>query len=182
MKKAINNFSTLIVGLSLIACFGHSAAIAGVLEKQQRLEQSLRHWQLAKKQHKNNYQYSVSFSSWVGFAYRTTLIVQDGVVVKRAYENFDQTGKQVSSWQENSVEQVGTHKQGAAPKTLDQLYRQCSVDILTQGEQFNDISLSFDKENILSECTYTPKNCADDCSFGVRVEELTYLKSNEALH
>jgi hypothetical protein len=173
--KSTNVYLKLVLGvLTLLSCSGNLTAMAGELTKQQQLEESLQHWQLLKNQHYDKYQYSVSFSSWVGFSDRTTMTVHDGVVVKRAYEYFDQSGKKSTSWQENSVNEIGDHKRGAVPKTVDQLYYQCSADILSQSTQDNYISLAFDEQNILRQCTFRPKNCADDCAFGVSIESLKF--------
>lgn len=176
MKNAIFNPALLLTVLSLLACRENFTVIAGELNKQQQLEQSLQQWQLIKKAHNDNYQYSVSFSSWVGFSNRTTVTVLDDAVTKRAYEAFDQDGKRISKWQEESLEEIGIHKRGATPKTIDQLYSQCRTDVLNRSTLDHYIYLSFDKNNLLHQCTYVPKSCADDCSFGVEITDLGFIE------
>ncbi len=173
MRKLTKYLATFVASLLLFVCLEHRAVIAGALEKQQRFEASLLSWQLVKKQIAR-YQYSVNFSSWVGFSNRTTLSVEDDVVVNRAYVAFDQNNKLVAQWQEDGSDEIGTHKRGATPKTMDQLYRQCRSEVLSKSAQENYISLSFDENNLLRQCTYTPMSCADDCSFGVNISDLQF--------
>ncbi len=176
MRSVIYYPAVLAGLLSLLACRENIAVQAQNIDKQQLLEKSLIDWQLAKKQRNSAYQYSVHFSSWVGFRSQTQLTVIGDGVVKREYQAFDREGKKVVDWQENNTDELATHKRGAPVKTIDQLYTQCQTEILSKPKQENYLNLSFDDRNLLRQCTYMPKNCADDCSFDVNISNLRFIQ------
>ncbi len=84
---------------------------------------------------------------------------------------------ETSGWIEDTPDMLGIHSIGAPLKTVDELYADCR-DILTtkNDEQKYSISLDFYTNGVLSYCRYTRKNCADDCTSGVFIDNLTFTQ------
>ena len=147
--------------------------------EQVALETSLETWKNLKAQNGDHYRYKTSFGSFSGFGDTTTLTVQGETVVSRAYEAYRVNGntgeKNVTeSWTEEGAE-VGSHKAGAEPRTVDELYGVCRSDVLTQNPSANDFYLEFRDDGVLKTCDYVPKDCVDDCSRGVNITGLEFL-------
>ncbi|OQY47469.1 MAG: hypothetical protein B6242_04940 [Anaerolineaceae bacterium 4572_78] len=96
-------------------------------------------------------------------------------IVERQYNEFDRDGT-TDSWSENKKEELGTHQEGAELKLIDTLYRECKNMLLTTNPSKNYIDLSFNENGILQTCTYSHKDCADDCSSGVRIDTIEFLE------
>ncbi len=145
------------------------------MEEVAKLEESLIVWNTEKAKYEDSYQYSTSFSSWVGFGNETTLVIRNNEIVERQYNEFDRDGT-TDSWSENKKEELGTHQEGAELKLIDTLYRECKNMLLTTNPSKNYIDLSFNENGILQTCTYSHKDCADDCSSGVRIDTIEFLE------
>lgn len=146
---------------------------------QSELSQSLATWQQLKADNGGYYRYETSFGSWAGFGDKTTLTVQNEMVIARAYEAYQSDGntgetETTESWTEEGAE-VGSHEAGADPVTIDALYSRCQNEILTQNTLANDIYLEFRDDGMLYYCQYAPKSCVDDCSTGVIIDRLEFL-------
>jgi len=153
--------------LGLMGCQG---------ERDARLEDSQSAWHEVQRQQGNTYSYAVPTESWTGYATRTALQIQASSAAYRRFEstpllNDDSYGPIALEWEERGAD-VGSHPGGAPPVTLDVLYQRCRNEVLARDPGENTITLAFDERNILRTCVYTPRNCADDCSFGVWVAEL----------
>jgi hypothetical protein len=156
-----------VVALPLMACQSQDEA---------RLERSLSDWRQITRTQGDTYSYAVSSSSWTGYETRTALQIESGAVTFRQFESSTRgdDGTQTPlavQWEERGAE-VGTHMAAAAAATVDMLYQRCASEVLTVDPGRNAITLWFDERNVLQTCTYVPKNCADDCTFGVWINEL----------
>lgn len=145
-------------------------------EYMENLEKSLLVWSDYKSKNGNSYQYSTDFLSWVGFGSKTTIIVNDDSVVRRIYRSWDRDGNEISQWVESTSTKLGTNKEGAPLKIIEELYDECREMLLTKDSEKNSISLDFDKKGMIKNCLFSPKNCADDCSSGVRINSLSFQK------
>ena len=100
-----------------------------------QLQRSLNKWETLKAKCSGNYSYTIRWSSFAGFGHETTIVVKDNAVAERRYREFSgrsqvlQPGKppkpEGETWTERGKE-IGTHKKGAAAKTLDELTRKRS--------------------------------------------------------
>lgn len=141
-------------------------------------EKSLQAWTALKKEKGTSYEYTVPFSSFVGFGHSTRLVVKNDHVVERHYKAWNRDGKNTQTWSESTPQTLGKNKEGAATKTLDDLYQTCKNEVLTKSTLTHRVFLNVDKQGILSHCTYQPNNCMDDCSKGVRINALSFLPTS----
>ena len=173
--KRLKLLTLVFTGLLLSGC--------GQFAKQGELDKSLATWQALKAQNGDHYRYETSFGSFSGFGNTTTLTVQGETVVSRAYEAYrvdGNTGEKnvTESWTEVGAE-VGSHEAGAAPRTVDDLYRVCRSEVLAQSPLENDFYLEFRDDGVLRTCDYVPKGCVDDCSRGVNITALEFLAAKK---
>lgn len=134
-------------------------------ELKRLLEESRKAWEREKVKHDNSYSYKTSFVSWTGYRRVTSTKVKNGIVVGReSRENIPDKGS--SSVIEGAGE-IGTHKELGKAKTMEQHYADCANVYLAQNPSGGEIRLSLSKENILTECSYRPYKCADDCTRGM---------------
>jgi len=136
------------------------------------VNKSLKLWQGIKETH-SDYSYSVLFSSWVGFRHSTVLTIKDHKMHSREYKAWSADRKLSQQWKETSA-QVGLYEAGAEPLTLDQLYTQCLSIIDEFFNKHNHFRLKFNEQGLLKTCAYTPKQCADDCTQGIEIENLNF--------
>lgn len=137
---------------------------------------SLELWNKRKKINGASYLYTVSSVSVFGFGSNTTLTVNNGIVISRAYEayNYNEGNKEITeSWTENQNE-LGTHNDGAEAISLDKIYAICKSDILTVNEDENYITFLTENDGVVSTCSYFPKNCQDDCSMGFTISSIVW--------
>lgn len=137
-----------------------------------QLEQSLNKWKSIKEN--NNYQYSTSFTSWVGFGNKTTIYVLNGKVKKRKYRAWDKNGINTDHWTEEDTSSLNSHKHGAPLISMEDIYDECYSILKKKNNEYNHMHLAFDEEGILKQCLYSPKSCADDCSSGFNIHELKF--------
>ena len=145
---------------------------------QETLSKSLEIWKHLKKANNGEYGYSRSFRSWVGFGYTTHFTIKDDIVIKREYTEFvgrHALEKLPESWIEVGAD-VGTHKKGHDALLIEQLYNICTKEVLTKDRSHHSIFLELHPNGIISNCYYVPKDCMDDCSQGVEIENLTFGK------
>jgi hypothetical protein len=146
---------------------------------QAELESSRAGWRELVRAQGETYSYSQSTESWTTYKTRTAQQIQDGVVTYRRFEsNTPNPGGQPPSdivlrWEERGAE-IGSHIEGFAPATVDQLYDRCRDEVLTQDPKTNDITLVFQDHNVLGGCGYVPHGCVDDCWMGVSVGEFAW--------
>lgn len=139
----------------------------------EQLDKSRVIWEESKRTEGNSYQYTTNFMSWTGFGNETTITVEDGLVVKREHRSWGPDVNSSSQWQETLALGLGGHKEGAAIKTIDVLYEECRTLLLTKAAESHSVLLAFNNSGILQRCLFTPKNCADDCSTGIKIDQLT---------
>lgn len=148
-----------------------------VVIRQNRLAESLKIWNGLKAEHGDTYRYEVAHGFYLGFGSITTVTVQNGRVVARTYEEGQTNNKgelivdKQYGWTEKGVE-VGSREGGAAPRTVDELYRECQDDVLTRNPRVNRISLGFYNSGVLKSCSYAPKNEVVDAAPGVFIDAL----------
>ncbi|MFI2741691.1 hypothetical protein ACG2LH_03045 [Zhouia sp. PK063] len=132
----------------------------------------------AKATNNNNYTYVATSYSWTGNASETTIKVENGNVISRKYEatkyNSDNKSIEIYDTYEENEESLGTHKNGAAIKTLDQLYSDCSSNYLNADMNKNMVYFNTDTTGIMNSCGYVPKNCVDDCFNGISIKSITF--------
>lgn len=173
MKNSIFIFTMLIVS-SMISCstddnFNH----------QKEFENSKKVWLDFKESTNNSYKYTVSFGSWTGANWETTISVSNGVVIQRSFKYIDTGGvsdtipEEELEWVENENE-IGTHQNGAAPLTLDEVYDNAKNDWLVKRK---NTQTYFETENngMISTCGFNEENCMDDCFTGIHIKSIEAL-------
>jgi predicted secreted protein len=138
----------------------------------EKVQASLKKWQQLKKDCGGNYSYKVNWSSFTGFGHKTEVIVRNNKVVERRYRAF--RGRPVpirlgqpkprpegESWVEQGKD-LGTHKKGAPPKTLDELYAQADEVAQRKLAQHERRYVRFDKQGLLGSCFIVDTRIADD--------------------
>ena len=146
--------------------------------RQNHLAESLKTWQKLKALHNGSYRYSVE-GGFLTFYDVTTIMVRRGKVVSQIYSYFERNSKDQwvfmdeYSWTEEGAA-VGSHE-GAAPLTVDELYRVCRDEVLTRNPRVNDIYLDFKANGVLDSCVYGLKGFTTDVFPGVYVGTLEFL-------
>lgn len=160
---------------------------------QKKLKASLAKWKKARKQCRGDYSYTVRFTSFAGFGHETDVIVRNHKVVERRFRllngqpvdvgpnpekpNRKPTG---GKWAEKG-ENLGTHKNGAPAKTLDELYVE-ALKVVSRGrDEHERFYLRFNKQGLLLECFTVDTRIADDAPRkGVNLSSLTLSKEHDA--
>lgn len=124
-------------------------------------------------QHGGRYLYAAGFRSWVGFGHERQVTVNGARVVEHAYRAFDRGGKTTEEWVEQGAS-VGAHNGGKPPATLDQLYAECLGEVLTKSPADHEFYVAFFRDGVLAHCTARHRQCADDCSRGVRLHSVRW--------
>lgn len=117
----------------------------------------------------------------------TTITVKNGKVVKREFKYDDQTNMVAydddetgevywdhRSWIEDTPEELGSHEEGFATITLDDVYDQCAKNILTQDPRFYGVSFGPKNDGLISWCTYFPGNESDGAPRGIVIGNINY--------
>ncbi len=131
-----------------------------------KLADSLKTWEKAKEECGGDYSYQVRWSSAFGFGHTTTVTVKGNKVVERKYEEFGRAegGKPAEAkekWVESGKD-LGTHKEGAAARTVDDLYavaKKLCEDKVPDGHVRG---VGFDKQGVLAYCYTRDTRIADD--------------------
>lgn len=126
----------------------------------------------------NSYAYVVRTDSWTGWTTLTTITVGKGKVIGRAYvaKQRDETTNELvvkSEWVEDAGS-LGTHAEGAAIQTLDDVYEKARKEWLKKRD---DAYVYFEAKNsgMISTAGYVNKNCADDCFEGIEISSIAKL-------
>ena len=151
----------------------------GVPEK---LATSRRTWRAIAEAAGGNYEYDVAFQSWVGFGHTTTIVVRDGKVVERRLVKFDRNQPQAAElsvapdgpggvrqppaqaadrWTE-TAEQLGTHAEGAAAKTIDELYDEAATIMAAEPTEDRELRVAYFPNGVLQHCFWIDRRIADD--------------------
>ncbi len=140
-------------------------------ERLEMLADSRVSFDAAKAKHDNSYTYTRDFQSFSGFGFQTTIVVDKGVVVERTYKAQHISGGDSTQWTEIGAA-IGSHDEGHPAVTVDALYDECATVVLTKNDELNWINFSTDDNNFLQACTFTPKQCQDDCTRGPVISTL----------
>ncbi|WP_299015013.1 hypothetical protein [uncultured Polaribacter sp.] len=168
MKNKAYLIVVILIGSLFNACDSND------LEYQNKFETSKKIWLDFKETSNDSYKYIVTFVSWVGFRWETTIIVENGIVIQRDFEYTFTEGLSTEikqdelEWTETGAK-IGTHKNGAKPFTLDEIYNKAENDWLIERDY---TTTYFETENngMISTCGYENKRCMDDCFTGVRIK------------
>ncbi|MBO9730256.1 MAG: hypothetical protein J7623_16570 [Chitinophaga sp.] len=169
MKANIYFFLLLLTSTVFISCKKDTIAY------QKDFNRSYDAWAGFKAASGNSYRYTVSSASWTGFSTETTITVKEGKVVQRAYiaKAVDRTNppiRIVEEWTENAA-QLGSHANGYALRTLDDIYREAKDDWL---QKRGNVKTYFEATNngMISSCGYVENGCMDDCFRGITIRSI----------
>ncbi|MFP6619861.1 MAG: hypothetical protein VB877_10980 [Pirellulaceae bacterium] len=171
--RTLRSWQLTILPLFLLACLLVEPVTAAD-SQQARLDKSLQAWQLAKKKCAGNYSYKVRWQSFVGFGHETIVVVKGNKVVERRYREFSArpVKKVLPMWVEKGKE-VGSHKKGAAAKTLDQLYQEADVVVKRKLPSHERRSLRVNEQGLLLACYCRDTRIADDAPLkGVSISSI----------
>lgn len=173
MNEKILLISLLIIGFITFSCDKEE------LKFRDEFATSMETWLDFKEDTNNSYQYTVVFSSFSGFSQKTTISVENGIIIKRDYKlSFlyevpaSYTNEDLE-WSETENE-IGSHDDGAALLTLDEIYNKAKSDWLIEKK---DARVIFETNNngMISTSGYIDKNCLDDCFIGIRIQSIDPL-------
>jgi hypothetical protein len=146
-------------------------------------DKSYKVWQNFKSESKNSYTYTVSSGSVFGYASETKITVQSGVVVGRDFlssvleytpANKPPVKKVTEQWHEDKTT-LNQHSSGAASITLDAVYQKAKNEWLSVDKKKNNIYFETNNNGMISNATYAPDGCQDDCSIGIIITEIKAL-------
>ncbi|MCF6403107.1 hypothetical protein L3C95_09495 [Chitinophaga filiformis] len=135
-------------------------------------------WKKFKASSGNSYRYMVTNGSWAGTLSETIVTVENGRVMGRSYlykVREVPNGPLVirDQWEEDASS-LGSHQQGAAQLTLDEIYQRAENDWLKKRD---DAESYFETKNggMISLCGYVKNGCMDDCFIGVTIAYIEKL-------
>lgn len=166
------------------------APAAAAEDASAKLGKSLETWKQAKQKCNGNYSYSVRWQSFVGFGHETTVVIKDNKVAERRYREFKAPARRPVPknpnvkpkpagplWVEKGKE-LGSHKKGAAAKTLDQLYQEAAAVANRKLPANERRYLIFNKQGLLLGCFTVDKRIADDApTKGVNITSIQLGKA-----
>jgi len=173
---------SLIVFLLVIpSCNTNKGIVISNKEIEKEYNESLEKWNQLKKEHNNSYEYVVSHSSFVGYRNSTKITVKNGVLVQREHSEtrslpaggFSQEEFQV--YIENEPE-INSNELGFKAQTFENIYKDCGKHTLQVDENMNHVYFKTNSMGLLNTCSYSPKNCMDDCSTGVYISNFNWLE------
>ena len=157
-----------------------------------KVQAGIKAWQAAKAKCKGNYSYTVGFESWVGFGHVTMIVVTNNKVTERRYRSFNRRrpvapprpGVQApqkpegASWVEQG-KAIGTNKQGAPAKRLDELYVMALETAKKRLRHFERRYVRSDKQGLLISCYIMDRTIADDAPRkGLVISKITLAGGN----
>lgn len=123
------------------------------------LDQSRDTWNRLKQVHGNSYTYIASGTRESGsITEETEVTVEDDTVVSRRYRAHGEVGP--FKWDEPH-DLIGSHADGAPPVTVEELYDTCAREILALDSMTYWVTLSFDQQGLLRQCTHFARNATD---------------------
>ena len=144
--------------------------------------ESLEKWTRLKSENGNSYTYEITRSSVFGFSNTTTLTIQEGKIIARSYESYirDPEKNDSSLILEDSYEEdasnLGSNKNGAGLKLIDDYYNDCSSKYLVVNTSNNILTLKTNDLGITTSCGYSNKECQDDCFRGYVISFFEWAK------
>lgn len=155
------------------SCSAEKSNNLTIFDERNKLEKSFLIWKKNKLDNNSIYSFSSEFNSWVGFGNRSKIFVNNETVIKKEYISWNKNREIIEKFIETK-DKVGNSTKGSIPHTIDELYEICRNDILKKDKVHNNIYISYDNNNILKNCLYSPKHCADDCSRGIRIQNIKF--------
>ena len=166
-------------------------ASASFADDQEKMQQSMTTWRQLRERNQGNYAYTIRWSSFVGFGHETEIVVRNNEVAERRYRSF--SGRPVpvrpgqpapkpegTSWVERG-DDLGTHKEGAPPKTLDELYAEAAQVLKRPLPEFERRYVRFDKQGLLLACFTVDTRIADDApTKGVNITSIRLGATGDA--
>jgi len=165
-------FVLLSVAFPVAAARGADNTDAG------RVAAALQAWEKAKQACGGNYSYRISKSSFSGLSQTTIVKVQNNEVVARTFEKFN--ARQLlgpgipkkERWQETG-DAIGSHKEGAPAKTLDEIYAGAAKIAAAPLKKFENRYIRTNKAGLLTSCFYVDTRIADDAPLtGFMISEI----------
>ena len=156
------------------------ASSAFAQDDAKKVEASLKTWQKTKTQCKGNYVYKVGWSSFAGVGGETKIVVKNNKVVERSYREFQRRQpvrpgtepKDDTKWVEQG-DAIGSQKQGAPAKTLDQLYQEAEKIAQRELKEFEKRYVRTNPQGLLLTCFIVDTRIADDAPIeGVRISSI----------
>jgi hypothetical protein len=142
----------------------------------------LKVWEKAKTKCEGNYSYKIRWSSFAGFGHETEMVVKKNKVVERRYRSFTNRplipgekgpDPKKGSWTETGKD-LGSHKQGAPVKTLDELYAAAGKLFEKPKTPHEREYLSFNKQGLVVSCFRVDTRIADDAPrTGIAISSIT---------
>lgn len=125
----------------------------------------------------SNYHYVRVFGSWTGYAYKNTIWIENGEVVRRSYSETrinHETNEveQLDSWDE-TVDELGSHTEGFPLSTMYDLYDECHA-LLQSDLSENAVYFTADERGLITTCETYPYGCVDDCGENVAVADFSF--------
>lgn len=169
----------LIITLLAVSSIISSCSADDDFDYQEEFEKSQKNWIDFKETTDDSYKYIVSFESWTGTSWETTIHVSNGIVTQRFFKYTATEGlsedisEEELEWIENEDE-IGTHTNGAEPITMDEVYNKAEKDWLIKSKSTQTY---FETENngMISTCGYNKENCIDDCFIGIHITNIESL-------
>jgi len=169
-----------IIVLLLVAGFFFYSCDKEDFEYENSFNKSHKAWLKFKSESDNSYEYVVAGYSWVGISWRTTVVVDKGLVIQRSYIcediGYGMEPSLAEEWTENE-EEINTHTETAAfdPITLDEVYDRAKNDWLIRR---SGTTTYFETKNngMISSCGYAADGCADDCFRGISITSIKAYK------
>ena len=140
------------------------------------LKASRRRWEQMKRAKGDSYVYRTRFASFAPRGSNTEIRVEKGRVTSRSFYVIDFIKKDTTHVYTESAAELGTHKEGDLPLTIDELYDRCARDFLAVDPKQNDISFETDTTGLLSICGYMPKGYVDGHLTGVHIAWIRWEK------
>jgi len=161
----------------ILSCIGLAPALAADAPKDDaaKLKESAETWEQLKKKCGGNYRYFVRTSSFSGFRTETEIVVRDNKVAGRRYMvtggrpaiavmpggKPEQPAGPKYKWTER-FDEVGTNKEGAPAKTIDELYAEAEKVIEHELQPHEKRYVRFDGQGLLKSCFYIDTRIMDD--------------------
>lgn len=136
-------------------------------------------WLKFKSKSQNFYSYTVTTSPFTGASTETTIEIFNGVIYSRTFKAVRPDPAAPGSiilleeWSENR-EQLNTHQNGAAAKTLDEIYNEIKGNWIVKkagAQTFFETK----NEGMVSLAGYVEDGCQDDCFRGIRIGAINDL-------
>ncbi|MCH2179591.1 MAG: protease inhibitor I42 family protein [Mariniblastus sp.] len=159
---------------TLLCVLSTEGAFANDLDK---VLTSQKTWEKLKAVHHGNYQYVVKWQGFAPIGHETTIYVRDNQVIGRKYRTFangqrlaDETVPE--AWEE-SADDLGSHKHGAPPRTLDAIYQEAIKVARRKLEGHEKRYVTFNKQGLILKCNIDDERIADEDHKGIDLASIT---------